>query len=271
MKRLLCIALALLTCGLATIDLTAQDFKPSVGQEGKDVIWVPSPDNLIAAMLDAAKVTSSDSVVDLGSGDGRIVIAAAKRGARATGYEYNPDMVALSKLNAEKAGVTNKASFVQADIFAIDFSPATVVTMYLLPQLNLKLRPTILNMKPGTRVVSNSFSMGEWPADQTLDVDGRTAYLWYVPARVDGIWTWQGNPGSGELKLFQEFQNLKGTLTLNGIALTLMDGKLEGDRIRFTAGDKDYSGRVNGKTMEGTVQKTGSVETWSASLRETNP
>ncbi len=131
----------------------------------------------------------------MGSGDGRIVIAAAKRGARAIGFEFNPDMVELSKRNAEKAGVSDKATFVNADIFESDFSKATVITMYLLPQLNLKLRPTILNLKPGTRVVSHAFTMGEWSADQTVEQEGRTAYLWIVPAKVEGTWTWQTNPG----------------------------------------------------------------------------
>jgi precorrin-6B methylase 2 len=271
MKNLRWMALLLLFCFSVVSTTLAQEYQPSVGQEGKDVIWVPTPDNLIAAMLDAAKVTPADYVMDLGSGDGRIVIAAAKRGARATGFEYNPDMVELSKRNAEKAGVSDKATFMKADIFESDFSQATVITMYLLPQLNLKLRPTILNLKPGTRVVSNSFTMGEWAADQTLDVEGRTAYLWYVPAKVEGTWTWQTNPGSGELKLFQEFQNIKGTLTLNGKQFTLTDAKVEGNLIRFTAGERDYSARVNGSTLKGTVKITGSEETWSAVLQQTNP
>jgi SAM-dependent methyltransferase len=270
MKKSLWIVLVLLACGLTIAGAAAQEFTPSIGQEGKDVIWVPTPDNLIAAMLDAAKVMSTDYVVDLGSGDGRIVIAAAQRGAKATGYEFNPDMVELSKHSAEKAGVSQRATFQKADIFEVDFSQATVVTMYLLPQLNLRLRPTILNMKPGTRVVSNSFSMGEWPPDQTLDVDYRNAYLWIVPAKVDGVWAIQSGSGSGELKLSQEFQNLKGTLTHNGKDLAITDAKLEGDRIRFTAGDSNYSGRVNGKTMEGTTRKNGSEATWSATLRQTS-
>jgi len=271
MKRVLVIAWMLLLCGSLMRAATAQEYEPSIGQEGKDVIWVPTPDNLIEAMLDAAKVTAADTVIDLGSGDGRIVIAAAKRGARATGFEYNPDMVELSRRNAEKAGVADKASFVEADIFETDFSRATVITMYLLPQLNLKLRPGILDLKPGTRVVSNSFSMGEWEADQTLDVDGRTAYLWYVPAKVEGTWALKTNPGSGILKLSQEFQIIQGTLTLNGKERTIADGKLEGDQIRFTADNNEYTGRVNGKTIEGTVKKAGSEETWSAFLQQTNP
>ncbi len=273
MKRLPVIALMMMLCGFSIGAAIAQEYEPSIGQEGKDVIWVPTTNELIEAMLDAAKVTPADYVMDLGSGDGRIVIAAAKRGARAKGFEFNPDMVELSKRNAEKAGVTDKASFVQADIFESDFSQATVITMYLLPQLNLRLRPTILSLKAGTRVVSNSFSMGEWEADQTLDVDGRTAYLWYVPAKVEGTWTLKMNPGSGELKLVQAFQKITGTLALNGKELPLTNETLEGDQIRFTAGGKDYSGRVSGNKIEGTARKTGGEgeEAWSASQLQTNP
>ncbi len=250
----------------------AQEYQPSVGQEGKDVIWVPTPDDLIEAMLNAAKVTPQDYVIDLGSGDGRIVIAAARRGARATGYEFNPDMVALSKRNAEKAGVSDKASFVQADIFETDFSQATVITMYLLPHLNLKLRPTILNLKPGTRIVSHAFTMGEWEADETLEHDGRTAYLWIVPAKVDGTWTWQANPGAAELKLTQEFQNIKGALKLGGSEMELKDAMLKGDVISFKTDKQEYTGRVKEKTIEGSVNINGREETWSAILEQkTNP
>ena len=153
------------------------------------MIWVPTPQALVDKMLDMAKVTPNDYVIDLGSGDGRTVITAAKRGARALGIEYNPDMVELSKRNAAKEGVSGKANFVKADIFESDFSQATVITMYLLPQLNLKLRPKILDLKPGTRIVSHAFTMEEWTADQTDSV--RTAaprYLWIVPAKVEGTW-----------------------------------------------------------------------------------
>ena len=253
------------------LSANAQEYQPSVGQEGKDVIWVPTPDTLIEAMLNAAKVTPNDYVMDLGSGDGRIVIAAAKRGARATGFEYNPDMVELSKRNAEKAGVSDKATFVKADIFETDFSQATVITMYLLPQLNLKLRPTILNLKPGIRVVSHAFTMGEWNADETIEQEGRTAYLWVVPAKADGTWTWQANPGVAELKLTQVFQDITGTLKLNGSELTIREGKLEGDKIRFIGGDREFTGRVNGKTIEGIARINGSEEKWSAALAQTNP
>jgi SAM-dependent methyltransferase len=245
----------------------AQQYEPSVGQEGKDVIWVPTPEDLVQAMLDLAKVTASDFVMDLGSGDGRIVIAAAKRGARAVGVEYNPDMVELSRRNAEKAGVSDKATFVNADLFETDLSRATVITMYLLPSLNLRLRPAILGLKPGTRIVSHSFTMGDWSPDKTVEKEGRTAYLWIVPARVDGVWTWRDGPGTAELKLTESYQNIQGTLRVNGKDLTLKNAKLEGDHISFSAGEEEYAGRVNGKSIEGDVKAGGRDQKWFASLR----
>jgi SAM-dependent methyltransferase len=249
------------------VNAQQNDYEPSVGQEGKDVIWVPTPDELVQAMLDLAKITPQDNLMDLGSGDGRIVIAAAKRGVRATGIEYNPDMVELSKRNAEKAGVSGKANFVNADLFATDLSQATVITMYLLPSLNLKLRPTILNLKPGTRVVSHAFTMGEWQCDQSIVKEGRTAYLWIVPAKVDGIWTWPVNNGNAELKLSQTFQMVDGTLKLNAKETALKDAKLEGSHISFSCGVEEYDGQVSGKTIEGFVKSKGHEQRWSATLR----
>ncbi len=234
-------------------------FEPVVGQEGKDVIWVPTPQQLVNKMLDLAKVTANDYVIDLGSGDGRTVIAAAKRGARALGIEYNPDMVELSKRNAEKEGVAGKASFAKADIFESDFSQATVITMYLLPQLNLRLRPKILDLKPGTRIVSHAFTMEEWSADQTDSFDGRNAYLWIVPAKVEGAW----QLGQDELALKQNFQMVAGTLKAGGTLLTVTSGKLRGDQITFIVGGSEYTGRVNGNTMDGTVSGS-RAGAWSA-------
>ena len=162
----------------------AKEYEPQVGQEGKDVVWVPTPQALVDKMLDMAKVTAADTVIDLGSGDGRTVITAAKRGARALGIEYNPDMVELSKRNAEKAGVAGKANFMKADLFESDFSQATVITMYLLPTINLKLRPKLLrDLKPGTRIVSHSFDMGDWKPEKRSDLNGETIYYWVIPAR----------------------------------------------------------------------------------------
>ena len=185
-----CLSLSLLVLGAsAQAQPAKQEYQPQVGQQGKDVVWVPTPQALVDRMLDMGKVTAKDYVIDLGSGDGRTVITAAKRGAKALGIEYNPDMVELSKRNAAKEGVTDKASFVKADLFESDFSQATVITMFLLPDINLKLRPKILGLKPGTRIVSNSFDMGEWKPDETVNVtegctNWCTAYLWIVPAKV---------------------------------------------------------------------------------------
>jgi precorrin-6B methylase 2 len=241
-----------------------QDYEPTVGQEGKDVVWVPTSQTLVDKMLDMAKLTPKDFVMDLGSGDGRTVITAAKRGARAVGIEYNPDMVELSKRNAAKEGVTDKAQFMKADLFETDLSKATVITMFLLPDINLKLRPKILDLKPGTRVVSNSFTMGDWKADETATVSEGcnsycTAYLWIVPAKVAGRW----QLADGELTLKQSYQMVTGTLKTGNVTAQITGGKLNGDRITFSAGGSQYTGQVNGDSIEGAV-KGGSGGTWSA-------
>jgi len=245
----------------------SSEYEPIVGQEGKDVIWVPTCQVLVDQMLDMAKVTSQDYVMDLGSGDGRLVITAAKRGARAMGIEYNPDMVALSKRNAAREGVTDKAQFIQGDIFESDFSQATVITMFLLESINLKLRPQILNFKPGTRVVSNSFTMGEWTADQTFDVDDKkncgdysTTYFWIVPAKVEGTW----NLPQGQLTLKQSFQTFSGELKSSTNLLPVTNGKLSGDLINFSVGNVKYTGRVSGSTMQGAYESGGSTTQWNA-------
>ena len=241
-----------------------QEYTPQVGQEGKDVIWVPTPHELVERMLEMADVKSTDYVVDLGSGDGRTVIAAAKRGAQALGIEYNPDMVELAKRNAAKEGVTARAKFIKADIFETDFSQATVVTMYLLPTLNVKLRPTILGMKPGTRVVSHAFSMGDWPPDRTESVEGRQAYLWIVPAKVAGTWRVDSGRRKFELVLRQKFQTLDGTANIDG-KVTPIRATLLGDQLSFSitaAGtgnrQSDFVGHVNSDTIEGTWKSPGS-------------
>jgi precorrin-6B methylase 2 len=239
-------------------------YEPSVGQAGKDVVWVPTPDALVEKMLDLAHVTPKDYVIDLGSGDGRTVIAAAKRGARALGIEYNPDMVELSKRNASAAGVADKASFVKADIFESDFSKATVITMFLLPSLNLQLRPKLLDLAPGTRLVSNSFTMEAWQDDDTATINSQdctswcTAHFWIVPAKVDGTWRLP----QGDLTLTQEFQMISGTLGSTPIT----NGKLRGNAITFSVGNVQYTGQVNGSSMQGTL-KGGQGGAWSATRR----
>jgi SAM-dependent methyltransferase len=260
--------LALFSVVLATGALGQQEpeYTPRVGQEGKDVVWVPTPQALVDKMLDMAQVTAKDYVIDLGSGDGRTVITAAKRGARAHGIEYNPDMVELARRAAAKEGVSERATFAEADIFASDFSRATVITLFLLPGLNLKLRPTLLNLRPGTRIVSNTFTMGDWEADETGGVQGddgsyyNTALLWIVPAKVEGRW----KLGQGELRLKQHFQVVTGMLTGGKEPVSIERGSLRGDSISFMAGAAEYSGRVSGNTMSGTVVSNGTTSKWSA-------
>src|SRR5437762_723145 len=191
-RSLLTLGLSLLAVSVVAQAQTSPPFTPEVGQPGKDVVWVPTPQALVDRMLDMAKVTPQDYVVDLGSGDGRTVITAARRGARAHGIEYNPDMVRLSERNAAAEGVAANATFAKADLFESDFSQATVITMFLLPEINLKLRPKILDLKPGTRIVSNTFTMGDWMPDETAMVGDCvawcTALYWIVPAKVAGAW-----------------------------------------------------------------------------------
>ena len=240
-------AMLAVLAGTAFAQTTGQKpFEPQVGQAGKDVVWVPTPQAVVDQMLDMAKVTKTDFVMDLGSGDGRTVITAAKRGARAMGIEYNPDMVDLSVRNAKEAGVAERATFVKADLFETDLSKADVITMFLLPSINTKLRPKILDLKPGTRIVSNTFTMEDWQADETTTVtDGCssswcTALLWIVPAKVSGTW----NTPSGALVLTQTFQMISGTLGNQAI-----QGRLRGNEITFTAGTTKYSGTVDGNTI----------------------
>lgn len=252
-----------------------EEYTPQVGQAGKDVVWVPTPEALVERMLEMARVTSKDYVIDLGSGDGRTVITAAKKyGVNALGIEYNPDMVAVSVKAAEKAGVSDKAKFIKADIFETDFSKATVITMYLLPALNIKLRPKILDMRPGTRVVSHAFNMEDWEPDQTATVEGREAYLWIVPAKVQGNWTLTVPAGNGEEKwqvaLKQNFQKLSGTAMLGGKSYPLTETRLRGTDVAFAFVDgngikRQFSGRAAGDKMDGTTAVQGGAKVnWSA-------
>ena len=257
--------------GAAEKPAATQEFTPQVGQEGKDVIWVPTPQSLVERMLQMAGTKPTDYVVDLGSGDGRTVITAVKKfGARALGVEYNPDMVALAKRAAEKEGVADKAQFVQGDIFQTDFSKATVLTLYLLPSLNLKLRPTILDMKPGTRVVSHAFTMDDWEADQVDSSEGRTAYMWIVPAKIAGTWKIDvagGGARGYEATFTQQFQKIGGSARAGEKSAAFSNGKLRGESITFTVDDgakREFTGRVVGDRMEGTVKGAGGDGRWTA-------
>jgi hypothetical protein len=255
-----------------------QDFKPYVGQQGKDVVWVPTPDEVVDRMLTMAQTKPEDYVIDLGAGDGKIAIAAAKKfGARSMGVEYNPDMVAYAQKNLQAAGVAGKAQIVHGDIFATDFTQATVLTMYLLPSLNIKLRPQILALRPGTRVVTHAFTMEDWEPDEASDVDGRRVYFWVVPANVAGRWAMEfsGNGASEKLSLNfdQKFQKIEGMAYLGSLQAGLREPRLSGFRISFAYVDsrgvrRDFSGRVTGATMEGSFRADNSQEgRWSAAKK----
>jgi precorrin-6B methylase 2 len=250
-------------------------YEPQVGQSGKDVIWVPTPDEVVERMLRMAQTTKDDVVYDLGAGDGKIAIAAAKKfGARATGIEYNPEMAKHAQGNVVKAGVTERARIMQGDIFATNFSEATVVTMYLLPGLNMKLRPTLLAMRPGTRVVSHSFTMEDWEADEISSMDGRRAYFWVVPAQVGGSWQMESGSEKNEISFEQRFQKIDGNVTLGAnMHGGLRDARLRGFNISFAIVDnnsvlRNYSGRVTGGRMEGSWRgDNGSEGRWSATKK----
>jgi precorrin-6B methylase 2 len=245
----------------------AANYQPQVGQPGKDVMWVPTSQALIDKMLDVARVRPDDFVIDLGSGDGRTVITAAKRGAKALGIEYNPDMVELSKRNAKNEGVSERTQFVKADIFESDFSNATVITMFLLTEINLKLRPKLLDLRPGTRIVSNTFTMGAWTADHIVvaeqDCDHYcVAHFWIVPAKVAGRWQLT----RGEMNLQQTFQMLTGTLKTDSGVVEIANGRLEGTRIDFSAGDTEYVGLVSGDRIDGVFRSPSDEGKWGAAL-----
>lgn len=251
--RIFAIALSLALAGasLAQPSPSSQSkpYEPSIGQQGKDVVWVPTPLALVEKMLDMAKVTRDDYVIDLGSGDGRTVMAAAKRGARALGIEYNPEMVELSRRNAKAEGVAGRTEFVKQDLFEADLSKATVITMFLLTEINLNLRPTLLGLKPGTRIVSNTFDMGEWDADETVTLDRSTgcnsnwckALLWIVPAQVAGT----HQTAKGELALEQSFQMLSGTLRTREKTVRV-DGRVRGNQVTLLADGQPLHGSVDG-------------------------
>ena len=260
-NRCFAITLSLLLVAMGGYAQTADEpFTPRSGQPGKDVVWVPTPQELVDTMLSMAKVTPADYIIDLGSGDGRTVITAAKRGATALGIEYNPNMVELARRNAIAEGVSARATFENADIFESDFSKATVITLFLLTDLNLRLRPTLLDMKPGTRIVSNTFTMDDWVPDQTVHLPEsptwNTAHLWIIPAKVHGTLKLD----NGQISITQKFQYITGTLTI-GNEDRAFTGILNGDRIRFNAGGTEYTGTVSGNAMSGTRAGGGS---WKA-------
>ena len=236
-------------------------YKPTVGQPGKDAVWVPTSPALVEKMLDLAKVTPADFVMDLGSGDGRNVIAAAKRGARGIGVEYNQDLVTLSNRAAAREGVADKAKFVQGDMYAADIAPATVLALFLLTENLDRMVPKFLAMKPGSRIVANTFGISGWTPDETEKIEAEctnwcTALLWIVPARVEGTWRLP----RGELALKQNFQMLSGTLS----GKPIQDGRLRGDQIRFSIDDVQFEGRVAGDVIEGTATSSGSKTSWKA-------
>ena len=251
--RLFALLLAAFTSLAAAQSKAPELYEPQSGQAGKDVVWVPTPQIAVDKMMEMARVTAKDVVMDLGSGDGRTVITAAKLGARATGIEYNPEMVEFAKKNAAAAGVTANATFVKADLFETDFSAATVITLFLLPDINLRLRPKLLDLKPGTRVVSNTFTMGEWEPDAQVNLYGDNActnsyckvLFWLVPQRVAGTY----RVPQGAVTLKQEFQMLTGTIK-SGSSTQELKGRVVGDEIELSAGTKRYRGMLKGTTLE---------------------
>jgi SAM-dependent methyltransferase len=259
--------LRLLVIGcLLSCSATAQTYQPVPGQPGKDVVWIPTPDHAVDKMLDMAQVTANDYVIDLGSGDGRNLIAAAKRGARALGVEYNPDLVALSKRAAADAGVADKVTIVQGDMFEVDISKATVMTLFLLPNHLSRLAPQFLKLKPGTRIVSNTYEIGGgWEPDETAQAQPCKSWcvvvLYVVPAQVAGTW----RLGEDEwLMLEQSYQKVYGTYQIGGVAVPIDNGRLIGEDIRFTVNQVEYSGRIGGDGMAG-VAKGRVTREWRAS------
>lgn len=245
------VAVVLSLCATSALAQAVQNppkpFEPVSGQAGKDVVWVPTPQSTVDKMLELTRVTASDVLIDLGSGNGITVITAAKKGARAIGVEFNPEMVALARRLAAEAGVADKATFIQGDLFEADLSKATVITLFLLPDINEKLKPKLLELKPGTRIASNTFEMGDWQPDaretSSPCTSWCTALSWVVPAKVAGTW----KVGNDTLTLTQQYQVVSGSLG----ATPITDGKVNGEELTFTAGTKVYTGRVNGNRITG--------------------
>jgi len=255
--------LSQLTLGVAQAQTNTKPYEPVVAQQGKDVIWVPTPNDLVVKMLETAKVNSNDLVYDLGAGDGKIPIQAARQfGARAVGIEFNPEMAALARRNAQQAGVADKVTIITGNIFKEDFSNATVVTLYLLTSLNIRLKPTILDMKPGTRVVSNSFMMGSWEPDEIVSPEGGgRGYFWVVPAKIQGDWSVNDLPGLSTvlLSINQKFQKIEGTLTFSDNRTQTIQGRLNGSQISLTYRDaqdkpQTFVGQVSKSKINGSIK-----------------
>ncbi|QTD45661.1 methyltransferase domain-containing protein [Ottowia testudinis] len=257
----------LAAAALGPLVVRAQDkpYAPTFGQPGKDVMWAATPDAMVERMLLLAGLKPSDFVIDLGAGDGKIVIASALAGARGLGIEYNPDLVALARQRAQAAGVADRARFEKADIFESDFSRASIVTLYLLPRLNLRLRHRLLALTPGTRIVSHSFDMGDWRPDETTNAGGATAFLWLVPANVGGDWALRfplsgGAEARGLLVVDQRFQQIGGAAVFRDFTASLRQPLLAGDRVRFALTDaeghlREFDGRIAGRELIGTVKR----------------
>jgi len=240
----------------------------SWGRAGKDVVWAATPDAVVLAMLSMAQVTPGDLVLDLGAGDGKVAITAAKPpfGARAVGIEYDPDLAKRAACLVQVEGVAERVRIVEGDIFKEDFSGASVVTLYLLPHLNLCVRHRLLALEPGTRVVSHKFSMADWEPDKSVQILGRDVHLWVVPARVDGIWDFQDSQGTTfSIELRQTFRTLSGEITGGGVQKALPSATLHGRELRFTFDAAGvavqfsgtlHAGEITGVLLSGTTART---------------
>jgi SAM-dependent methyltransferase len=264
------IALPLIAAAtLLAVRISAQQsVEPTIGQPGKDAVWVPTSPDMMEKMLDMAQVTPEDLLIDLGSGDGRMAIAAAKRGARAVGVEYNPDLVELSRRRAREADVADKATFVQGDMFEADISKATVLALFLLPENLERLRDKFLSLPPGTRIVLNTYGIPGWEPDAIEVLVGEcsswcTSMLHIVPAPVAGVWQLP----FGELTLIQQFQMISGTLSSGGRTTPLGSGRLRGDRITFSVAGVEYTGHAKGDRIEGNRGSGGNRQSWTATRR----
>lgn len=258
------VVLIALLSGCATQHSSTEHYQPLIAQGGKDVMWMPTTNKLVTEMLETAQVTSTDVVYDLGAGDGKIPIEAARRfGARAVGIEFNPDLAALARRNAQQAGVSDRVTIVTGDIFQEDFSHATVVTLYLLTKLNIKLKPTLLAMKPGTRIVSNTFAMGSWEPDAPILAKGEVSgYFWVVPAKVEGRWAFTGIPNwsTAQVKLTQKSQKFDGDVIIDQTFSQRIEGRLRGAQISFEFHDdqnqpQTFVGIVSANKIHGTIKQ----------------